>query len=147
MFIDFGADVMTGAAKRSRTPPEFIAKVHDGTQEVEQRQVCPSCARMRRNICGRGIWASGCGERGPLCYCRRKNFLGRATAADFCTLAVLCVSLPCHDADQLDLEPVARAFGMSWGACQGAGGEDYPGSAVVVAAKSTTTSRLCREVT
>ena len=115
MFIDFGADVMTGAAKRSRTPPEFIAKVHDGTQEVEQRQVFPSCARMRRNICGRGIWASGCGERGPLCYCRRKNFLGRATAADFCTLAVLCVSLPCHDADQLDLEPVARAFGMSGG--------------------------------
>lgn len=76
MFIDFGADVMTGAAKRSRTPPEFIAKVHDGTQEVEQRQVCPSCARMRRNICGRGIWASGCGERGPLCYCRRKIFWG-----------------------------------------------------------------------
>ena len=87
MFIDFGADVMTGAAKRSRTPPEFIAKVHDGTQEVEQRQVCPSCARMRRNICGRGIWASGCGERGPLAI-----VAGRFFGASHCCR--LCPPLP-----------------------------------------------------
>src|SRR5579864_7083768 len=40
-------------------------------------------------------------------------FWGRSTAADFRAFAVLRIPLPRHDADQFDLEPLARAHVLS----------------------------------
>ncbi len=49
----------------------------------------------------------GSGERASLCHHRRKNFLGRATAANRGTAAVLCLPLPCPDLHRLDFKAIA----------------------------------------